>query len=97
VRISHITMQTRHRSRRPLACEAGRSGQRLFDALTDLNAYALTLDIECHRIEDRALELADVDSSGSEILGLLRERRELAEELIALRGVISALEHTLLH
>ena len=71
------------------------SRKRVNDALTDLSAYALTLDVECHRLDDRMLELAQQDSSASERRDLVRKRAEMAEELSAFRRVISALASTL--
>jgi hypothetical protein len=65
---------------------------RAYDALTDLNAYALTLEVERHRLDDRVLELVEIDSSLTDRLGLLRERTEIAEEISALRGTIAALQ-----
>jgi len=62
------------------------------DALTDLSAYALTLDIECHRLDNRVLELAQQDSSASERRAVVRKRDEIADELSAFRQVISELQ-----
>jgi hypothetical protein len=80
------------REPRPVARELD---QRVNDALTDLSAYALTLDTECHRLEVRVLELAQQESSASERRALLRKRAEMAEELSAFREVISALHEQL--
>ena len=64
------------------------------DALTDLSAYALTLDAERLRLENRLRELAASNSSVEERHPLLRERDEICEELAALRAAIGALrEH----
>jgi hypothetical protein len=60
------------------------------DALTDLSAYALSLDVERHRVDDRLLELAEIESSVAERRALLRERDAIAEELTALRQTIAA-------
>lgn len=65
--------------------------RRVNNALTDLSAYALTLDTECHRLEARVIQLAEQESSASERRALVRQRAELAEELNAFRQVISAL------
>ena len=69
--------------------------KRLNDALTDLSAYALTLDMECHRLDDRVLELAQQDSSASERRAVVRKRDEIADELSAFRRVISELQRQL--
>ncbi len=90
---SASNVETRHRSQRASGSETRRPDKRLCDALTDLNAYALTLDVECHRVESSVLELADGESSAADILAVLRKRRELAEELQAFRCAITALEH----
>jgi len=66
--------------------------KRVDDALTDLRAYALTMDIECHRLGSRVLELAQQDSSTSERRALVQERDEIADELSAFREVISELQ-----
>jgi hypothetical protein len=84
-------MKTKRRSpreaRRPRELD-----KRVNDALTDLNAYALTLDIECHRLDDRVLELAQQDSSASERRAVVQKRDEIADELSAFRQVISELQ-----
>jgi hypothetical protein len=68
--------------------------QRVNDALTDLSAYALTLDSERLRLDNRLRELAGIESSVEERHPLLRERDEICEELAALRAAIGALrEH----
>jgi hypothetical protein len=58
------------------------------DALTDLSVSALTLDAERYRLDDRLLELVEIESSAAERRALLRERDEIAEELTALRRAI---------
>jgi hypothetical protein len=69
--------------------------QSVHDALTDLNVYALTLDAERHRLDDRLLELVEIESSVAERRALVRERDEIAEELMALRQAITALREQL--
>jgi hypothetical protein len=85
----------RRRYQRDSRRDIGVPNERANEALTDLSAYALTLDVECHRLEDRMLELAQQDSSAAERRALVRERAEMAEELNAFRRVISALASTL--
>jgi len=65
--------------------------ERVNDALTDLSAYALRLDIECHRLDARFDELTQRESSAAERKALVRERAEIAEEICAFRGIIAAL------
>lgn len=74
---------------------AGGVDQSVHDALTDLSVYALTLDRERHRLDDRLLELVEVESSVAERRALLRERDEIADELTALRRAITALREQL--
>ena len=81
----------RRRSRR----EPGQGPEldkRVNDALTDLRAYALTLDIECHRLGDRVLELAQQDSSAAERRAVVKERDDIVDELSEFRQVISDLQ-----
>jgi hypothetical protein len=77
-----------------LRCESGPTtnhcGQRVNDALNDLVAYALNLDSEYHRFDRRLHELAESKSASDEVLEVLRERSELAEELKAYRGAVTA-------
>jgi hypothetical protein len=70
--------------------------RRVNDALTDLSAYALTLEAEHHRLEDRLLELAGNESSTAERRAVLRERDEISEELNAFRRAVTALRDQLL-
>ena len=72
--------------------QPGELDKRVSDALTDLSAFALTLDIECHRLHNRVLELAQQDSSASERRAVVREHDEIADELGAFRQVISELQ-----
>jgi hypothetical protein len=82
---------TKPRSQRKPGRDAGDVDERVNDALTDLSAYALTLDAECHRLGERVLELATQESSSAERRAVVRERAERAEELSAFRRVIRAL------
>jgi hypothetical protein len=82
-------------SKHPSQPEPGRDArdvnQRVHDAITDLSAYALTLDREYHRLTQRVLELAAQESSAAERSAVVRERAEIAEELSAFRRTIRAL------
>lgn len=65
--------------------------QRAYEALTDLSAYALTLDSERLGLDSRLNELAEIESSVAQRHALLRERDEISEDLAALRATIAAL------
>jgi hypothetical protein len=81
------------RKRRALPETRGSTGgldRRVHDAITDLSAYALTLDVERHRLDSRLRELLERDSSAAERRAVVRERDEIAEELNALRRAIDA-------
>lgn len=88
-------MRTSRRPRRELQGRDRDSKQRAHDALTELSAYVLALDMECHRLDAHVSELARVDASPAERRAILDERDEIAEELTALRGVIGALREEL--
>ncbi len=81
-----------HRSQHGTGFESGRDDESAYEALTDLSAYALTLDAECHRLDDRILAMAEVESTVAERRELLRERDEISEELTALRRTIGSLQ-----
>jgi hypothetical protein len=68
-----------------------RRDERVSDALTNLSAYALSLDGEWHRLNDRLMELAKGESSVAQRRAVLRERDEIADELKALRRAITTL------
>jgi hypothetical protein len=75
--------------------EGGGVRQRANDALTNLSMYALTLDVEYHRLDDRLLELAKTDPGTAELGRLLRERDEIAAEREAFRRAVLALREQL--
>jgi hypothetical protein len=83
-------MQSDRRRQRGRRSEAPDSDQRVNDAITDLSAYALMLDIERHRLDDRLLELAQVESLAAERRSLMREHDEIAAEISALRHAAGA-------
>ena len=70
---------------------AGECDDRVNNALTDLSAYALTLDSERLRLDTRMRELARSESSLEERYALLCEHDEILDELAALRAAIGAL------
>ncbi|MFZ0975572.1 MAG: hypothetical protein WAN22_25335 [Solirubrobacteraceae bacterium] len=57
--------------------------------------YALTLDAEYHRLDDRLLELANTEPSTAELGTVLRERDEIAAEREAFRYAVVALREQL--
>src|ERR1700731_1340159 len=86
-------MHTNHHPSAPGEYSSDARGveRRLHDALTDLIAYALTLEGERLRFDALLLELAEEESSAAERRARRSERDEVAEELAALRRIISAL------
>lgn len=84
--------RTTHRSQPDLQQRGADLDERVNDALSDLSAYALRLDIECHRLDARFDELTDQESSAAERRALVRERAEIAEEISAFRRIIVALQ-----
>ena len=80
-----------------LDCMPTAANQRVNDALTDLSAYALTLDSERLRLDNRLRELAGVESSVEERHPLLREHDEICEALAALRATIGAFREHVNH
>ncbi len=64
--------------------------QRTSDALTDLAAYALNLDLEYSRLDKRVGKLTLDECPAADLRALLRERAELAEEREEFRGAIAA-------
>jgi hypothetical protein len=62
----------------------------MFDALTDLAAYALELDTEYFRLDKRVGQLTQEECSAADLWALLSERAELAEECQEFRGAIAA-------
>ncbi len=65
------------------------------DALTDLAAYALNLDIEYLRLDKQVGELTQNECSPADLWALLHERAELAEEREEFRGAIAAFREQL--
>jgi hypothetical protein len=65
--------------------------ERANEALTNLSIYALTLDVEYHRLDDRLVELAKTEAEAAQLGSVLRERDEVAAEREAFRGALTAL------
>src|ERR1700733_14820947 len=77
-------------SRREALSRGGALNQRMCDALSDLAAYALELDIEYCRLDKRGGELTRDECSAADLWAVLSERAELAEECQEFRGAIAA-------
>jgi hypothetical protein len=83
-------MRTRGCSKRKPGTQGG-VDERANHALTNLIAYALTLDVEYHRLDDRLLELTRSESKAEELRGVLRERDEIGAQREAFRRSVTAL------
>ena len=88
-------MPTAQRRHRDIGPECGGPGDRANDALTNLSVYALSLDAEYHRLDDRLLELANAEPAAAELGTILRERDEIAAEREAFRHAVVALRDQL--
>jgi hypothetical protein len=84
-------MRMRRRFKPEPGSEHGGANQRANDAITNLSAYALTLDVEYHRLDDRMLELVKAESEAEELRAVLREREEIGAEREAFRLSVAAL------
>ena len=84
-------MRMRRRLKPEPGSEHGGPNQRANDAITNLSAYALTLDVEYHRLDDRMLELVKAESEAEELRAVLREREEIGAEREAFRLSVAAL------
>jgi hypothetical protein len=89
-------MLTGRRSQRESESTSGWPDPRAYDALTDLIAYALRFDFEVHRLGDRLVELAALESSAAERRAVMRERVAMVEELQAFRRAIAAFQEVVL-
>jgi hypothetical protein len=81
----------RRRARLDAAVAGDDAGKRADDAITNLSAYALRLDFEYHRLDDRLLELSGEGAAGEEVRTVLRERNELGAARDAFRRSVTAL------
>ncbi|HYB28973.1 MAG TPA: hypothetical protein VEF89_20340 [Solirubrobacteraceae bacterium] len=70
---------------------AGDVQARTRDALTELHVYALVLDDERERIEDRIAELRRTHGQVDELRELRRRRTEIGAQLALLSRTIGAL------
>jgi hypothetical protein len=83
--------RVRPRTKREPTTRDDIAGKRADDAITNLSAYALKLDFEYHRLEDRLRELLKGGAAAAELRAALREREELAAARDAFRGSVAAL------
>jgi hypothetical protein len=82
----------RHRAKLDPVALGDNAGTRADDAITNLSAYALKLDVEYHRLDDRFLELLKREPAAPEELRtVLRERDDLGAAREAFRRSVSAL------
>jgi hypothetical protein len=89
---SHHNPSAGMRRRAQLDLAARGAGKRADDAITNLSTYALRLDFEYHRLDDRLLELIKGDGAATEELHTaLRERDELGAAREAFRRSVTAL------
>ncbi len=65
--------------------------RKMDDALTELAAYALLMEVERNRVQHRFMELGATESSAADRVELMDEASEMAEELEAFRGALTAL------
>ena len=82
---------TAARSCRPSGLAPADATRRLDDALTELAAYALLMEVERNRVQQRFMELGAIESSAADRVDLMRQSSEMAEELEAFRGALTAL------
>jgi hypothetical protein len=86
------TVRMRRRAQREQLAHADHGGKLADDAITNLSAYALKLDFEYHRLDDRLRELLKGGAAAAEELrALLHEREELGAAREAFRRSVAAL------
>jgi len=82
----------RRAKREVVAAQEDNAGKVADDAITNLSAYALSLDFEYHRVDERLRECLKAGTAAAEELGaLLREREELGAAREAFRRSVVAL------
>jgi hypothetical protein len=83
---------SRRRAKDASAVPANGADKRADDAITNLSAYALKLDFEYHRLDDRLLELLHGEvAAAEELRTVLLERDELGAARAAFRRSVAAL------
>ena len=82
----------RRRAPREQLAHADGGGKLADDAITNLSAYALKLDFEYHRLDDRLRDLLKGGAiAADELRALLHEREELGAAREAFRRSVAAL------
>lgn len=82
----------RRRARRELVAPEDHVGKVADDAITNLSAYALKLDFEYHRLDDRLRErLMGGAAAADELRALVHEHEELGAAREAFRRSVAAL------
>jgi hypothetical protein len=97
---SHHDRSARMRRYARLTPSAGGddAGKRADDAITNLSAYALKLDFEYGRLDDRLLELLEGEAAAAdELRTVMRERDQLGAAREAFRRSVAALHDLARH
>jgi hypothetical protein len=96
---SHHDRSARMRRRTRLTPSAGDdAGKRADDAITNLSAYALKLDFEYGRLDDRLLELLEGEAAAAdELRTVMLERDQLGAARVAFRRSVAALHDLARH
>lgn len=76
---------------RPSGLAPADANRRMDDALTELAAYALLMEVERNRVQQRFMELGAIESSAADRVELMRQSSEMSEEVEAFRGVLTLL------
>jgi hypothetical protein len=80
------------RAQREAVAQADSGGKLADDAITNLSAYALTLDFEYHRLDDRLRDLLKGGAAAAEELrAMVHEHEELGAARVAFRRSVAAL------
>jgi hypothetical protein len=88
----------RRRAKLDASARGDDAAKRADDAITNLSAYALKLDVEYHRLDDRLVELLDGEATpAAELRTVMRERAELGAAREAFRRSVAALHDLTQH
>ena len=86
------TVRTRRAAQREAVARADTRGKLAEDAITNLSAYALKLDFEYHRLDDRLRELLKGGAAAADDLrAVLHEHEELGAAREAFRRSVASL------
>ena len=90
--------RTRRCARLTPSAEGDDAGKRADDAITNLSAYALKLDSDYDRLDDRLLKLLEGDAAAAdELRTVLRERDQLGAAREAFRRSVAELHDLARH